>query len=45
MDDPNEHASYCALCNRPNYDGFAICNPCNAHLGEEGDDDGSDDDE
>jgi hypothetical protein len=32
--DPNEHASYCAICDRPNYDGFAICNPCNAALGE-----------
>jgi hypothetical protein len=32
--DPNEHASYCEICDRPNYDGFAICNPCNAALGE-----------
>lgn len=42
--DPNEHAKYCQLCDRPNYSEYDICVQCSLALDREDDDDVDPDD-
>lgn len=38
VEDPNEHAVYCAICDAPNYNGFNICDGCEAALNDDDED-------
>lgn len=34
-DNPDEHPAYCVICDRPNYNGFEICDACERRLDDD----------
>ena len=36
---PDEHPSYCMICNHPNYNGFDVCDSCERSLDDAEDND------